>query len=127
MRTELVIADGSIVDGTGAPSFEGDVAVREGRIVAVGQAASDAVGPAARVIDARGRTVTPGFIDIHTHSDIGVLQGRAPNLGAHQLIRVRLRRATSGAPSVRTAILHAWPPTSTSASAASGRSSSGAR
>jgi N-acyl-D-amino-acid deacylase len=74
VRTDLVIAGGSIVDGTGAPAFEGDVAVREGRIVAIGPAASDAVGGAARVIDAGGRTVTPGFIDIHTHSDIGVLQ-----------------------------------------------------
>ena len=74
VRTDLVIAGGSIVDGTGSPAFEGDVAVRDGRIVAVGPSASDAVGRAARVIDARGRTVTPGFVDIHTHSDIGVLQ-----------------------------------------------------
>jgi len=74
VRTDLVIAGGSIVDGAGAPAFDGDIAVREGRIVAVGPEASHAVGTAARVIDARGRTVTPGFVDIHTHSDIGVLQ-----------------------------------------------------
>lgn len=71
---DVVIAGGTIVDGTGAPRSEGDVAIRDGRIVAIGPQASDAVGVGSRVIDTRGRFVTPGFVDIHTHSDIGVMQ-----------------------------------------------------
>ena len=62
---ELVIRNGTIVDGTGAPAFAGDIAIDDGKITAVGQ-----VGPeAARTIDATGRLVTPGFVDIHTHFD----------------------------------------------------------
>jgi N-acyl-D-aspartate/D-glutamate deacylase len=62
---DLVIRDGRIVDGTGREAFEGDVAVRGGRIAAVGRG----VGPARRTIEAGGRIVTPGFVDIHTHYD----------------------------------------------------------
>jgi N-acyl-D-aspartate/D-glutamate deacylase len=62
---QLVIKNGTIVDGTGAPRFVGDIAIDGGHITAVGQ-----VGPdAARTIDATGRIVTPGFVDIHTHYD----------------------------------------------------------
>ena len=62
---DLIIRDGTIVDGTGAPGFRGDVAVRDGVIVEVG----DVTGPAARTIAADGLMVTPGFVDIHTHYD----------------------------------------------------------
>src|SRR5260370_22950231 len=62
---DLVIRDGVIVDGTGAPSFRGDVAIEAGRIVAGGEKA----GPAKREIAANGRLVTPGFVDVHTHYD----------------------------------------------------------
>jgi N-acyl-D-aspartate/D-glutamate deacylase len=65
----LVIRDAVIVDGTGAPSRRGSVTVRDGRIAAIG-AGADAGAPAgAREIDARGRVVAPGFIDVHTHFD----------------------------------------------------------
>jgi N-acyl-D-amino-acid deacylase len=61
----LAIRNARIVDGTGAPARSGDVAVADDRIVATGRFE----GRAAREIDARGRIVAPGFIDIHTHYD----------------------------------------------------------
>jgi N-acyl-D-aspartate/D-glutamate deacylase len=65
MRADLVIKGGTIVDGTGSAPFEADLAVAGDRIVTVGR--HD--GPAGEVIDARGRLVTPGFVDVHTHLD----------------------------------------------------------
>jgi N-acyl-D-amino-acid deacylase len=64
---DLVIRNATIVDGTGAPAFEGSVTVDDGTITAVttGRAAS----VARRVIDAGGHLLTPGFVDIHTHYD----------------------------------------------------------
>src|SRR5262245_52468352 len=65
MMFDLVIRNGTIVDGSGGPSRVGDVAVRDGWIVAVGQVG----GAAEREIDATGLMVTPGFVDLHTHYD----------------------------------------------------------
>ena len=73
---DLLITGGRIVDGTGNPWFSGDVAIRDDRIVAVGHLAD---ADAARVIDATGLVVAPGFIDLHTHSD-----GRLLNDGTAQ-------------------------------------------
>ena len=65
---DLLIRNGRVFDGTGNPWFPADIGVRDGRIVAVG-ALKDAA--AARVIDAAGKYVAPGFIDIHSHADDG--------------------------------------------------------
>ncbi|MFB0874085.1 MULTISPECIES: amidohydrolase family protein [unclassified Sphingobium] len=62
---DLVIRGGSIIDGTGAAAFEGDIAVNAGRIVEVGRVH----GQGREEIDATGQIVTPGFVDIHTHYD----------------------------------------------------------
>lgn len=68
MEFDLKIVDAAIVDGTGAPRFNGDIAVRDGIIVALGRVA----GEARETIDAKGAVVSPGFIDCHTHYDAQV-------------------------------------------------------
>ncbi len=62
---DLLIRGGTVVDGTGSPSFQGDVAIQGERIAAVGRCD----GPARRTLQASGLIVTPGFVDIHTHYD----------------------------------------------------------
>jgi N-acyl-D-aspartate/D-glutamate deacylase len=65
MAIDLVLRGGTVVDGSGAPSFTADVAISGDRIVEVGKVA----GRGKREIDAGGLTVTPGFVDAHTHMD----------------------------------------------------------
>ena len=64
---DLIIRRASLIDGTGAPAYAGDLAIRADRIVALG--ALPAGSTATTEIDAAGRVVAPGFIDVHTHSE----------------------------------------------------------
>ncbi|MEA4847533.1 MAG: D-aminoacylase [Clostridiaceae bacterium] len=75
---DCIIKNGNIVDGTGKPSFISDIGIQEGKIAKVGSL-QDA--DAARVIDAKGYIVTPGFIDGHSHSDLIVgIDSEATNI-----------------------------------------------
>ncbi|GIH68057.1 N-acyl-D-amino-acid deacylase family protein [Sphaerimonospora thailandensis] len=65
MTADLIIRNGTVIDGSGEPSRQADVAIRDGVIVGVGEV----TGTGREEIDARGRLVTPGFVDVHTHYD----------------------------------------------------------
>ena len=85
---DLLIKNGTVIDGSGSEGFRADVAVKDGKIAAIGEN----LGEAAQVIDATGLTVTPGFIDSHSHAESAVLtspeqiekveQGITTNIGA---------------------------------------------
>src|SRR6201993_4423340 len=66
MTWDILIRGGTLIDGSGRPGEIGDLAVQDGRIAALGQSLPV---DAAKIIDAEGLAVTPGFIDIKTHSD----------------------------------------------------------
>ncbi len=78
MSADIVIRGGTVIDGTGAPGRPADVAVEGGRIVGVGQGLDGA-----RVLDASGHIVAPGFIDIHTHYDAQVFWDPALTPSSH--------------------------------------------
>src|SRR5215472_8992328 len=73
-EADILIKNGRVMDGTGAPWFQADIAIAGDRIVYVGRAPVKA----RRVIDAGGKIVSPGFIDMHSHSEFGLsMDGRA--------------------------------------------------
>ncbi len=93
---DLVIRGGRIVDGTGNPSFIGDVAIRGDRIVAIGHLTRTA---ARRTIEADGLTVAPGFIDMHNHSDYTLLaDGNAQSMIRQGVTTMILGEGESAAP-----------------------------
>jgi N-acyl-D-amino-acid deacylase len=67
---DLVITNGHIIDGTGSPWYSGDIGIREGRIAAIGNLAA---APRRRTIDAAGKVVAPGFIDLLGQSEMTIL------------------------------------------------------
>jgi N-acyl-D-amino-acid deacylase len=69
MQYDLLIKNGRVVDGSGSPSFNGDVGIKDGIIVEVGKLTGDAT----QVIDVQGKVISPGFIDNHCHFDGQVL------------------------------------------------------
>ena len=77
---DLLIRGGTVIDGTGAPGFSADVAIEGGVIAAVEPLPPDT--PARRVMDAAGKLVTPGFIDIHRHADAAAFR---PGFGELEL------------------------------------------
>ena len=78
---ELLIKGGMVIDGTGNAGYEADVFVKDGKIAKIVKIAkneknktdpSDFAAAAVQVLDARGKLVTPGFINMHSHSDCSV-------------------------------------------------------
>jgi N-acyl-D-aspartate/D-glutamate deacylase len=67
---DLIITNGHIIDGTGSPWYSGDVGIRDGKIVAIGNLSA---APRKRTIDAAGRVVAPGFIDMLGQSELSIL------------------------------------------------------
>jgi N-acyl-D-aspartate/D-glutamate deacylase len=93
---DLLIRNGKVIDGSGNPWFYGDVAVRKGRIAAVGRLPG---AKAKRTIDARGLVVAPGFIDMHSHSDFLLLQDGAAQSKVRQGVTTEvLGEGTSAGP-----------------------------
>src|SRR5262245_43061741 len=79
---DVLIKGGRLLDGTGNPALQSDVAIRAGKIVAVGHLGGWSAG---RTVDAKGKVVCPGFIDMHSHADGGLNSSdrrrrSAPNL-----------------------------------------------
>lgn len=66
---DVIVKNGLVIDGSGGPGYAGDVAVKDGKIAAVGKVS----GEARTVVDAGGRVIAPGFIDPHTHFDVQIL------------------------------------------------------
>ena len=94
---DLVIRGGRIVDGTGNPWFRADLAIRGDRIAAIGRI--DPKHPSKRTIEARGLVVTPGFIDMHSHSDMTLLEdGQAQSKVRQGVTTEVLGEETSGGP-----------------------------
>lgn len=73
-RSRVILTNATVLDGTGSPGFAGEVVIDGDRIAHVGTGASDAADPTgATVVDLQGKVVSPGFIDMHTHSDLQIL------------------------------------------------------
>jgi len=69
MSFDLLIKNAKILDGTGSPWFRGDIAIKDGRITDVGKTSGEGI----ETIDVSGLAVSPGFIDIHSHSDFSLV------------------------------------------------------
>ncbi|MFN8695835.1 MAG: N-acyl-D-amino-acid deacylase family protein [Burkholderiales bacterium] len=82
-RVDLLITNGRIVDGTGNNWVRGDIAIKDGRILAVGKLGRAETNRAKRVIDAKDRIVAPGFIDTHAHIEFGLFENPTTNNFIH--------------------------------------------
>ncbi len=96
---DLLIRNGRVIDGAGNPWFHADVAIRGDRIVAIGR---NLPGTARRTLDAHGLAVAPGFIDMHTHSDMTLLiDGNAESKIRQGVTTEILGESSSVAPNCR--------------------------
>ena len=81
MSHDIVLANGRIVDGCGNPWYRGDIAIRDGKIASI---APPGTLQGKRIIDVRDHYISPGFIDIHTHSDLTLLVNRRAESAVRQ-------------------------------------------
>jgi N-acyl-D-aspartate/D-glutamate deacylase len=96
---DLLLRGGRIVDGTGNPAYTGDIGIHGARIAAMGRLAGKT---AARVLDVSGLTVSPGFIDIHNHSDFTIAEdGDAQSMIRQGVTSMIFGEGGSAAPSER--------------------------
>ena len=95
-RFDLILKDGMVYDGSGRPGFRGDVAVKDGRIAAVGRN----LGRSGRVIELGGLAVSPGFIDIHSHTDTNLLKYPKGDSRIFQGVTLEVGGNCGGAPFV---------------------------
>ncbi len=96
---EILIRNGKIVDGTGDPSFHGDLGIKGGKIVSMGKLPKKT---ATRTIDAEGLVISPGFFDMHNHSDDTVLvDGDAMSMITQGVTSMILGEGNSQAPTQR--------------------------
>ena len=79
---DLVIRGGTVVDGSGRPRYRADVGVRDGRITSIGRITETGT----EEVDAEGRFVAPGFIEIHTHMDAQVAGAHFPGMHFGRLL-----------------------------------------
>jgi N-acyl-D-amino-acid deacylase len=93
----VVLSGGTIVDGTGSPSYRGDVLIEGDRITGVGTVSAP---PGAERVDVSGHMVAPGFIDMHSHSDLALLSESVPEVKIRQGITTEVigQDGTSYAP-----------------------------
>ena len=89
---DYLILNGQVIDGTGSPAYRADVGVANGRIAAIGDLKT---APARTAIDAAGKYVTPGFIDIHRHADAAVFR---PGFGELELKPGEMKLIVNRAP-----------------------------
>jgi len=106
MAHDILIRGGLLLDGTGAAGRPGDLAIRDGRIAAIG---TDCGNDAAKVIDATGLAVAPGFIDIKTHSDFTLPINPKAESKVRQGVTTEIIGPLSGRPDSRQVLVLFWP------------------
>ena len=106
---DLVLANGKILDGCGNPWFLGDLAVRQGRIVKIAPAGTL---QGQKTVDLEARFLAPGFVDVHTHSDLSILVNRraesAVRQGAPTLIICKSGLSPAPIEDEHSAKVHSW-------------------